>query len=174
MDCNNGDGIPVFDQPVPIVIDATVNQDMNVLTANSAGLSYQWVDCDNGNAEILGANDQSFIAETSGNYAVMITNSDCTVMSECFPVTVVGLGETERMEFSYFQNPVEDVLTVELNKEYGNVIVRIHSLSGSLVLEENPVANDRILLDCSDLESGFYVVTIITDKGMNNAPLVIR
>lgn len=63
------------------------------IVAGLFGSDYQWVDCGNNNAPIMGATDQSFTAEVSGNYAVMITQSGCTVMSECNMIIVVGTEE---------------------------------------------------------------------------------
>lgn len=66
----------VSDQVVVSVaspIDVTVGQVGPTLSANNSGATYQWVDCDNGNAPITGATSQSFTPSNSGNYAVIIT-----------------------------------------------------------------------------------------------------
>jgi hypothetical protein len=58
--------------------------------ANQGGASYQWVDCDNGNAPIGGATGQTFVPSVTGNYAVEVTVGGCTETSGCESITVVG------------------------------------------------------------------------------------
>ena len=174
VDCNNGDGIAIFDQPEPITLDATVSQDLNVLTANQAGSSYQWVDCDNGNAEIAGADSQEFTATANGNYAVMITLDDCTVTSDCIEVTSLGLSESNAIAFEYYPNPVQEFLTINLEKEHGKVNIQIHDLNGRLVLNDNQMALQNFRMDLSELESGMYILTIIAENHRSNVPVVIQ
>ena len=54
-------------------IDNTVTVSGTTLTANQTGASYQWVDCDNGNAAISGETNASYTPTVTGNYAVEIT-----------------------------------------------------------------------------------------------------
>lgn len=70
------------------LIDATVTLRGKTLTASEPGATYQWIDCDNGNAPIDGATGQSFEAQASGNYAVIISTEDCEVTSLCTFVDV--------------------------------------------------------------------------------------
>ncbi len=69
-------------------IDNTVMLTNKTLRVSEQGGSYQWVDCDNGNAPIDGANERSFVAQATGNYAVIITTQDCEVTSACTFVDV--------------------------------------------------------------------------------------
>jgi hypothetical protein len=174
VDCNNGDGVGVFDQPVPVIIDDTVSQDMNVLTANSAGLAYQWVDCDNGNAEIAGADGQSYTAEASGNYAVMITDGECTVTSECTSVTVSGLADNNRIMFNAYPNPVQGILNVELDSFQDRVQIQIYALNGSLVLDQTFTMTNRIRLDLSELNSGNYSLNVLSDGIRTALPVIVE
>ncbi|MCB9203635.1 MAG: hypothetical protein H6603_01550 [Flavobacteriales bacterium] len=50
--------------------DASVSQNGTTLTADVAGASYQWLDCNNGNAVVNGENGQSFTPLASGEYAL--------------------------------------------------------------------------------------------------------
>lgn len=69
--------------------DSGVNLLGNTLTAEETGASYQWIDCNNGNANIPGATNISYTPIASGNYAVVITNSSgCSVTSSCTQITV--------------------------------------------------------------------------------------
>ncbi|WP_417353626.1 LamG-like jellyroll fold domain-containing protein [Flavobacterium alkalisoli] len=63
------------------LVDATI-------TAAQTDAVYQWVDCNDNNADIEGATNQSFTATESGNYAVRITANGCTVLSECTEIVI--------------------------------------------------------------------------------------
>ncbi len=114
--------------------DVTVAQSTDgvTLTANASGVSYQWLDCDNGNAPISGATNQSFTATTNGNYAVQITENGCSDVSACIEVNSVGIAEVSQFGFNVYPNPTKDVfnftfdgqneLTIELNDLNGKIL----------------------------------------------------
>ena len=76
-----------------ISVDASVSLAGTTITATQAGATYQWVDCDNGNAPIAGATNQSYTAVVTGNYAVEVTYAGCTNTSSCSLVDFTGLDE---------------------------------------------------------------------------------
>ncbi len=80
-----------------LVINTTpsnsVTQTGTTLTADASGLTYQWVDCDNNNSPINGETGQSFTPINTGNYAVEITSTNCTITSDCFIVDYTSIDE---------------------------------------------------------------------------------
>ncbi len=44
---------------------------------------YQWINCDNGNAAIVGEINQSFTPITAGNYACVVNKFDCSDTTDC-------------------------------------------------------------------------------------------
>src|SRR5690606_4489817 len=72
--------------------DISVTQNESTLTA-APGMTYQWMDCNNGHSPVDGATDQSFTPDESGIYAVVVTGMDCSDTSDCYPVTIVGVPE---------------------------------------------------------------------------------
>lgn len=74
----------------PDAIDNTVTVTDNLLTANfdSAGATYQWLDCNNSNTVIAGETNRSFTAMVSGGYAVQISFGGQTVLSDCITIEV--------------------------------------------------------------------------------------
>ena len=75
-------------------VDNTVTLTGKTLTVSEQGASYQWIDCDNGNTPIDGANERSFVAQTTGNYAVIITAENCEITSVCTFVDVEACNTT--------------------------------------------------------------------------------
>src|SRR5690606_13842250 len=73
------------------IVDTSITVNGTTITSNEHGASYQWVDCNNGNAPIVGETDSSFTATSNGDYAVIITKNSCSTMSACVNITTVGL-----------------------------------------------------------------------------------
>lgn len=79
-------------------IDNDVTQSGATLTADMSGANYQWLDCDNNYAEILGETNQWYTASTVGHYAVRITYSNlCETIevdtSSCHLVEIADVNE---------------------------------------------------------------------------------
>ncbi|MEM9858329.1 MAG: T9SS type A sorting domain-containing protein [Bacteroidota bacterium] len=65
-------------------IDNAVSLNARTLSSNEENAeSYQWIDCNNGNTPIAGATDRTFIPESNGDYAVMVTKGACSETSAC-------------------------------------------------------------------------------------------
>lgn len=79
-----------------------------VLSSGQAGTGYQWVDCNNGNAVIPGANDPTFTPEVTGSYAVIVYGNNGSVTSQCVEVLVVGLEESALLRPQAFPNPCRE------------------------------------------------------------------
>ncbi|MGB6036413.1 MAG: T9SS type A sorting domain-containing protein, partial [Cryomorphaceae bacterium] len=168
-----GQGVVVAENPVPVVLDNSVTADANTLTAAAAGLSYQWVDCDNGNAEIEGETGQSFTATEDGNYAVVISSENCSITSQCFQVIVTGIFDASpSIEVSVYPNPFTSNLNIRLDDKGGKTFVEIISITGQLIVQENFTNSEFIMVDVSDLASGTYLLKVRNDLGQYSAPIV--
>jgi hypothetical protein len=113
--CSNTDQITVTVKPLP---DVTVSNNANTLTANQAGASYQWIDCNNNNAPISGETSQSFVPSTSGVYAVIVTLNGCSGTSSCQNVLVSGVDAKllSKLPFSIYPNPSKGAFTIQSSK----------------------------------------------------------
>jgi hypothetical protein len=60
------------------------------ITADANGVSYQWLDCNNGDAVITGETAQTFVAPVSGSYAVEVSENGCADTSACEVITVTS------------------------------------------------------------------------------------
>lgn len=82
--------VPATCSSVEVVVNS-VNTEVTVtgatLTANLAGATYQWINCD-GNIDIVGETNQSLTVTADGIYAVRITANGCTEVSTCTIVIV--------------------------------------------------------------------------------------
>ena len=88
--CDSVISIDLTIDPLP---SNAVIQNGATLTATQTVAAYQWLDCDNGNAPIVGEVNQAFTPAVTGNYAVIVTVNGCSNTSECRLVDFTGIGE---------------------------------------------------------------------------------
>ena len=70
-------------------VNSAVTQVGTTLTASAVGAGYQWLNC-NGYSIIAGQSTQSYTANVSGSYAVIVTQNGCADTSECYPIYIGG------------------------------------------------------------------------------------
>jgi hypothetical protein len=146
-----------------IQLDVTVNQSMETLTAQLSGADYQWLDCDNGFQPIPGEVGQTFIASQNGNYAVMISNEGCSVLSECFNVNSLSLEDLEfKAGITLSPNPTSGRLTVDLGSIIQDTQVEFLTAKGRLV-KSLEFKQKQVLNVTVDGSSGVYLLRINAD-----------
>jgi uncharacterized repeat protein (TIGR03803 family) len=148
-----------------------ITQSLTTLTANQNGATYQWIDC-NTNTAIAGATNQSFTANTSGNYAVSITANNCRDTSACFPVLVntVGIPEpTNDNSFNIYPNPTSGQFTILLPTEDAGIIVT--NVMGQEILKEQ-AKQKTITLQIDN--NGVYFVYVKTKQGTTTQKLIVN
>ena len=141
----------------PLENGVTVN-DVEV-TAVLADAEYQWVDCDNNNAPVAGATAQSFIPVESGNYAVMISQDGCTIMSECNLIIVTSTEDAWfKNQLSVSPNPTRGDIRLSFG-DLQNVNIRILDLMGRVLLEKRGATggSEDLRIDGS---AGVYFVEV--------------
>ena len=125
----------------------TADRDLN-------GTTYQWVDCDNGNAPIDGETNQSFTPTVSGNYACMLDTGGCTGLSACTTFTLLGNSHFNADTVRIYPNPTTGQLFLSGNLNVKSV--EVYNMLGMVVGRS---------LDISQLSSGMYMVKVDTDAG---------
>jgi hypothetical protein len=96
-------------------VDVSTSIQGMTMSANTTvqGTTYQWVDCDANNTPIPGAVNQFFTATANGNYAVIITQGSCSVMSACMNASDVSISTIKETAFKVFPNPSFDNITIQ-------------------------------------------------------------
>jgi hypothetical protein len=164
IDSNSGN-VPLFFLSEDATVDIGVDQVDNVLTANATGnsISYQWLDCNNGNAPIDGETNQTFTASAIGSYAVVITDAACGVSdtSICYDVNSLSIDQIgSTLEVTLFPNPVKDNLSVSLNTSYDAIQLEIYALTGQLFKTISISNRSEFQVDISGLSAGMYLVRL--------------
>ncbi|HNW68935.1 MAG TPA: T9SS type A sorting domain-containing protein [Bacteroidales bacterium] len=123
-----------------------------------------------------------------GLYTINTSTGTATLLGG-FPVAntqVVGVGiktpyepitnteEFNERNFSLFPNPASDKISV-ISKNHETIkSVKVFSVSGQLVYEEN-VNFIATTINTSDFEEGYYIVQVLTDNGISTGKIsVIR
>ncbi|MFB6306900.1 MAG: choice-of-anchor V domain-containing protein, partial [Flavobacteriales bacterium] len=128
-------------------VDTSVTKSNDTLKADLSGASYQWLDCDSGNAAISGETNQTFVPVSSGNYAVEVTKNGCTDTSFCRNVTITDI-EKERVVqngLEIYPNPANEFISIKNRREQDVRSVMLTDIKGRIIIEKIQESfNDRI------------------------------
>jgi len=154
-------------------IDLTIMLDgAGSFVANQANATYQWVDCDNNNAPIAGATNQSYTPLVNGNYAVEITVGSCTELSECEEILTFGLDENTQSLIDVYPIPANAVLFVQNMQDLTDVRrMEIVSLSGQTLWQQRNATHE---INVSELPSGTYFLKVQHAQGTEVVKFVKR
>ena len=121
---------------------------------NLPGTTYQWINCDNGNAGISGEINQTFTPTVSGNFACAMNTNGCNGTSECVSFEVLRTNTFDNMQVELYPNPTSGELHLS-----GNIIVKDVAVYNSLGM----LVGKR--LNLSGKAAGIYFVKITADEG---------
>ena len=135
------------------------------LVTSLTGYSYQWYF---EGSPIAGANSSAVVIDETGYYSLQLTAANgCTSMSSEFYAIAQSIGEIEYIQVKIYPNPVQDILFIETALQ--NAAWMIYDVTGRMVasgrLDENSI-------DASQLESGVYLIRIVTGDSENSARFV--
>lgn len=116
------------------------------------------------NNPISGANDTIWIAQQTGDYFAVVTDSvGCENYSDTITVTTVGINEITKNSFIIYPNPVQNELTIKGTDETINAIV-IKNTKGQIVYSNNNISAKLHTINTSQLSSGVYFVSLLSTK----------
>ena len=137
-------------------IDATVATNDLTITANAGNMQYQWIDCDNGNSVIQGEDNQSFTASVNGDYAVIVSDGNCSDTSNCVSITTVGLQESNHSAtIAVYPNPATNILNLSSSSMIESVLIL--DMLGAVVRKETSST-----FSIEDLIPGVYLIDVKT------------
>jgi hypothetical protein len=132
-------------------VNANVTQTGNTLTAAQSGANYIWVDCNNGNQPIAGANGQSFTPTANGSYAVEIELNGCSALSACVQIGSVGLEEDKLDWLTIQPNPTSGMLMIMVSQPTNAVV----SAANGTVIATLKLDGETVL-DATKFATGVY------------------
>ncbi|WP_186280177.1 LamG-like jellyroll fold domain-containing protein [Fluviicola chungangensis] len=151
----------------------TVSVAANLLTADQAGASYQWLDCNNGNTPISGATGQNYSPTMNGSYAVEIAENGCVDTSACVNIATIGIDEkTFTSNIILFPNPTSGMLTIVSDIEFANASLTARNVLGQEVYRKMYSSVKQIDLNLEGAV-GVYFIEIV-DGGKVSLLKVIK
>lgn len=156
----------ICDSVVTLVLSTTnvntnVIQSGTTLVSQAVGAQYQWLDCGNNYAEVAGATGASYVATTSGSYAVEVTQNGCVDTTTCYSVSTIGLAEqVAGPVLAVYPDPVENELWVELDAQEANITVL--DAAGRTVSAQRAQGR-RTRLAADALAPGMYFLRVESD-----------
>lgn len=139
------------------------------LFADASGAQLQWLDCNNGYAEIPGATGTQFTPALDGSYAVEVTENGCTDTSACYTVVGVGIDESSGAPFHAWLDPANDRVVV--SDAPGAVLMLTDAIGRTLRTE--PVVGARWEMPLTGLPNGQYLVVVRKGDRWRSLPLVL-
>ena len=157
-------------------VDVNLSQSGFTLTADNANGTYQWIYCDSNNLPIPGATNQSYTALVSGNYAVVITENNCSDTSACTLVDGVGIIDiTKDIAVKVFPNPAGADLssvTIEVENLTDYQIV-IRDIAGKVVFNKEHLNLKSNTIDISRFAAGSFFIEVKTDNNSSFSKLIV-
>jgi hypothetical protein len=152
-------------------INLSVGQTSTVLTSAQAGGTYQWIDCNNGNAPVANAIQQSFAPPSSGSYAVIITlGASCSDTSNCISFTT-GIDEWNTIDAAVYPNPFHNEVSVKLMNA-AKAEITVSDIAGRIIYLTQSDQQQNISISSADWKAGSYLLKVKTDAGMLRKKLV--
>jgi uncharacterized repeat protein (TIGR01451 family) len=156
------------------VVDIGISLNATTLTASEENAAYQWIDCGNNNEEIVGENEQTFTAGETGVYAVEITEGECSGLSDCVEVIVIGVKEDTTGELVIYPNPNGGDFMIKWNAQWGaSGMISIYNVSGELVYTRNFTQTDS-QVKIPNVEVGVYRVVLMVGSVISEASVVVE
>jgi len=152
------------------IIDVSTTLNNFTITANLAGASYQWLDCDLGFSQISGETGQSFTAIQNGNYAVEVVFGGCLDTSSCVTVNNTGMENYFNNFILFYPNPSDGRFVISLKED---AEISIYDLSGK------EIVNKKLLqgiseIDLGEISEGVYLLKISGNTIVKTEKLIIQ
>lgn len=156
--------ITILDNPMPT--NHLVMSDTRLISFRTAE-RYQWLL----NGSSIPGETQRFVHYTSapGEYSVLTFSSGCNRLSEPFIISSTSSNPQPAVEF--YPNPVTTDLWVSLTDEV--IRCTAYDALGRPIDLEFARQDDNILISCSELPTGVYIIRLQTKKTGFNRPFRI-
>jgi|GEM_PF-1411717 len=162
-------------------VDKSVSVSNSTLTANASNATYQWINCNNGNALIAGQTSQSFSSSSGGNYAVVVTQNSCTDTSACYAISINGIVENSSANIiNIYPNPNTGIFTLEFcfdNIDEEIMMVEIFDPIGKSVYHEQLKNNNGCFKEKIELDGGqsggVFILKITSGKLVESRKLLL-
>ncbi|NQY31461.1 MAG: T9SS type A sorting domain-containing protein [Flavobacteriaceae bacterium] len=154
----------------------TITNSNNTLSANLDRASYQWIDCNDGNASISGATNQSYTPTTNGNYAVQVTENSCNSISNCIEINSLAVNDFQLNNLiKLYPNPVNNnKVHLDCSLLNEEISIYIKDMNGRLINTIASQGNEIITINTSNYSNGLYLLSIKTKDEQKKIKILIQ
>lgn len=156
-------------------LDTSITRLGNTLFAIDSTATYQWVDCDDHYATIVGATQKSFVPGKDGRYAVIISAPPCLDTTSCVSIVLTQTKSSDRSALFIYPNPTSSKIHLEIPDWFsGEKRVMIRDIHGRTVLEKLFTGNGRsdLNIDISSFSAGLYYLSLQSNSAMEMMTLL--
>jgi hypothetical protein len=166
------DSVVILDLSLTNIDTSTTISGLSIMS-NESGATYQWLDCNNGNAPIAGATNQSYTPTSNGVYAVEITKNGCTSLSSCLPFTVVGINVTSlnTLGVAVFPNPTKGMINLHFDQRLDAIETKIITMTGQVIDQQSHSNLKELKLEMPSV-AGVYIVEIASGQNVYNIKVI--
>jgi Secretion system C-terminal sorting domain len=145
------------------VVDTSVQVNGNVISANLVATTYQWLDCDNGFAPLVGQDGQSLVVANDGHFAVIIYDGVCRDTSGCHFVLAIGLRDGLQEIVRVSPNPASAQIRIE--KMDGSALgsLQLVGIDGRVVQDLGQISEANASVDLREVAAGMYFLRFWID-----------
>ena len=127
------------------------------ITANQAGATYRWLDCNDNNSVIANETAITYTALATGNYAVEITLASCVDTSACTAITITGIhGNAVFNNVSIYPNPNKGLVNVDLG-DLNEVTIKVFNSNGQLVHQANNINTKNYQFEITTANGLYFI-----------------
>ena len=142
------------------------------IKSNDTSALYQWLDCGNSYAPIIGATGQTYAIIGNGSYAVEVKNNNCIDTSSCFIINNVGEYEKRIVNLiQLYPNPSKGIYNLSLKEEINVVRLYITDIKGRLIKEITPQKALKYEINFNGT-SGIYFLNVLTKNTVTTIKLI--
>ena len=147
-------------------INTDVTKLKDTLTAESSQGAYQWLDCEDNYAMISGADEQSYVPDEDGEYAVEITQSGCVDTSDCLLLILSSIADVQERSVKLYPNPTIDNIQLEIEEGVDVEGIWVVDMQGKEhTVEIKKESGTRYRVNLHELSAGIYSIVVQTPAG---------
>ncbi|MBL8002837.1 MAG: T9SS type A sorting domain-containing protein [Flavobacteriales bacterium] len=162
-------GVDVTENPIPTA--PVITQGSDTLYASGTG-DFQWYLF---GSPLAGSTDSFIETATSGDYTVMVTDSNgCSATSDPYTYIATGIATAQAVVFNVYPNPGDGLFTVSLpGSTFAGDRYQVLDVTGQVVMQGRP--GDRLtVLDLTDRAPGVYFLQLVHGGATHVERLVKR
>ena len=156
--------VTVHDLPVVDLGPDTSSCTPITLDAGAGFASYQWQDM---------STNQTIVADSGMYYVTVIDTIGCADSDTIMVTNCASIDELNALNISVHPNPVSDLVIINLDQSYSNVMIQLTDATGRVVLKETVKNSSEVQLNCAHLKSGTYLLNV-QSEGLMSVVKIVR